>query len=68
MADFCEQCSVVIFGEDFGDLAGLVSEEEESKGYMACVLCEGCGPIQVNRAGKCLSKDCLQKHGEDDGS
>lgn len=35
MADLCKQCSVEIYGEDSGDLAGF------EDGTM--VLCEGCG-------------------------
>ena len=63
MADFCKQCSFDIFGEDTGDLAGLLSQEDDEAGYKAVVLCEGCGPIQVNNAGECLSADCLEQHG-----
>lgn len=40
MADFCYECSERIFGEDFGDLAGLCS-----RGEAARVLCEGCGEL-----------------------
>jgi hypothetical protein len=63
VADFCKQCSLATFGSDFGELAGLMTKEEAAKGYMATVLCEGCGPIQVNNAGECLSADCLECHG-----
>ncbi len=27
MADFCHKCSIGLFGEDFGDLAGITEEE-----------------------------------------
>ncbi len=57
MADFCKQCSIEILGEDFHDLSGLCSDLES-----VLVLCEGCGPIQVNNEGKCLSSDCLKNH------
>ena len=63
MADFCRQCSVQLFGEDFGDLAGITKAEQEAEGLYALALCEGCGPIQVDHAGDCVSKDCLCKHG-----
>lgn len=66
MASFCKQCSEDLLGEDYGDMAEIVSEEEEAKGLMALVLCEGCGPIQVNRAGECLSVDCDECHGKKD--
>lgn len=63
MADFCKQCTEELFQVGHNDLSNLVSAEEEAEGYMATVLCEGCGPIQVNREGKCLSHDCDKKHG-----
>jgi hypothetical protein len=44
MSDFCKQCSIKIFKEDFKDLAGL--------GQRAEVLCEECGPIFVNMDGE----------------
>ncbi len=55
MADFCSQCSITIMGEDFGDFRGLEG--------IALVICEGCGPIQVNLEGQCISADCLEEHG-----
>lgn len=61
MADFCKQCSEDLFGKDLKELAGLVSVREWNEGYAATVLCEGCGPIQVNPAGECISEDCLKK-------
>lgn len=63
MADFCKQCAMEMFGEDSGDLAGLVSEEDAKLLFVAHVLCEGCGPIAVNRDGECQSRDCEKKHG-----
>lgn len=61
MADFCKQCSIVIFGEDMKDLSGQVTKEEAEKGYCSLVLCEGCGPTRVDIDGNCLEFDCLQK-------
>lgn len=63
MADFCKQCSIELFGEDCKDLAGLGDEHTLAPGYAWTVLCEGCGPTQVDDAGKCVSADCLKKHG-----
>ena len=40
MADFCKECSIRIFSEDFADLAGLCGRGEEAE-----VLCEGCGGL-----------------------
>lgn len=58
MADFCKQCSEYIFGEDFGDMRGLVTEDQFLKqGVCANVLCEGCGVTQVNHLGECVHHD-----------
>ena len=63
MADFCRQCSIAIFGKDFGELAGIISAEDTANGYVSSVvICEGCGPIQVDHAGKCVSPDCMERH------
>ena len=62
MADFCMQCSEELFGKDFGDLAGITKPEDWKKGLACVVLCEGCGPIQVDPEGRCISIDCLKKH------
>ena len=42
MADFCKECSEKYFGEDFRDLAYIVTEEQVLRGCAARVLCEGC--------------------------
>lgn len=62
MADFCKQCSLMNFGEDFGDLAGITKPEDQADNRYALVLCEGCGAIQVDVEGVCVSYDCLEKH------
>ena len=62
MADFCKQCSEELFGEDFGDFVGITKPEDWEKGLACVVLCEGCGPIQVDLEGRCISIDCLKKH------
>lgn len=67
MADFCHQCSVENFYEDFKDLAGLSDEAATKRGLFPVVLCEGCGPCQVNHDGVCVSVDCVKKHGGPDG-
>lgn len=61
MADFCKQCSIDIFGEDFRELAGITSEKmwKEKQAFFA--LCEGCGPIQVDPDGNCVSNDCTRR-------
>lgn len=60
MADFCKACSEEMFNKDFRDLANLTDDVSWKKGLAACVICEGCGPIQVDPDGNCVSKDCLQ--------
>jgi hypothetical protein len=60
MADFCMQCSIEIFGEDFRELAGLVPNNE-GEDIWPVVLCEDCGAIQVNNEGACIS-DCSKDH------
>jgi len=59
MADFCKECSEEMFDKDFKELAGLQGEDKEK---FPVVICEGCGPIQVDNEGKCISRDC-EKHG-----
>lgn len=61
MADFCQQCSIENFGEDYGDLSDLTTPEMMKEGIARVVLCEGCGPIQVDPAGRCISVDCLER-------
>lgn len=56
MADFCKQCSMDLFGQDYGELAGLCKE-----GEIATAICEGCGFIQVNHLGECVT-DCESGH------
>lgn len=63
MADFCKQCSIDVFGEDFGDMAGLSTAEDTAKGLYCVVLCEDCGPIQVDHEGNCISHDSKPRHG-----
>lgn len=58
MADFCRKCSIKMFGEDYGELADITTYEDEEAGRYAVVLCESCGPIQVNHCGECISPDC----------
>lgn len=66
MADFCKQCSYVMFGtepdqyDNGGDLQGIITAEDTANGLVSSVvICEGCGPIQVDHNGACVSVDCL---------
>ncbi len=63
MASFCKQCSVEVFDEDYDDYAGLTTPEQTAEGLFCVVLCESCGACQVDHTGKCISSDCLEKHG-----
>jgi len=59
MADFCEQCA-----EHLGfpnDLKGITKKEDYEKGLACVVICEGCGTIQVDPDGRCISEDCLER-------
>ena len=60
MADFCKECSIEIYGEDSGDLKGLCEA-----GFVAMVICEGCGPTYVDPEGLCTVVDCLRTHREE---
>jgi hypothetical protein len=62
MADFCNQCAATL-GFDHGDLDGITKPEDWEKGLAAVVLCEGCGAIQVDPQGNCISADCYENHG-----
>jgi len=63
MASFCLQCSIEIWGEGEYDFANISTEDDTKKGLFPIVLCEGCGPIQVDHTGRCISPDCFHKHG-----
>lgn len=57
MADFCHQCSLDMFGEDFGELAGLGDGRDLGPGSGWTAICEGCGFILVDNAGNCVACD-----------
>lgn len=56
MADFCKECSIEIFNDDCGDLAGITTTKDMKRGIARLVLCEGCGPILVDPEGKRIRK------------
>lgn len=60
MADFCNQCAVDL-GFTPGDMSNITKPEDEAQDMFCCVLCEDCGPIQVDVAGNCIS-DCDKHH------
>jgi len=62
MADFCKQCSIEIFGEDFGDLARILTPEQEADDMVMPAICEGCGYTYVNCAGECVGTCCDKRH------
>ena len=63
MADFCKQCSIELFGEDFEELKGLGDGTPLEEGQGWVTLCETCGPTIVDDDGKCINPDC-EVHGE----
>lgn len=72
MADFCMQCCRDVLGlggpefpDGYSDFEGITTEEAWAEGRAACVLCEGCGPIQVDPQGRCVSH-CMRDHVVDD--
>lgn len=58
MSEFCKQCSEIIFGQDFEEFKGLVSEKDDEDGMVAIVCCEGCGVTEVNSKGECVRANC----------
>ena len=52
MADLCHSCALDTYGEDIGDLAGLSTPDDTAARRYPVALCEGCGPIQVDHAGR----------------
>jgi hypothetical protein len=66
MADFCRQCGIAEFGMDTRDLAGLTKPEDWAKGLAVGVICEGCGIIQVDPEGNCITPECSCRHGAAD--
>ena len=59
MADFCIQCADDL-GIPQGDLSGLTEKGDWKRGLARVVICEGCGFIQVDPEGRCISDDCLK--------
>lgn len=60
MADFCRDCSIMMFGKDFKELA--LPEGDKKRGTLKVgegwqALCESCGPILVNDDGVCMDHD-----------
>lgn len=63
MADFCKECAKDLFNADTNDLSGIISKADSDAGYVSSVvICEGCGPIQVDHEGSCKSEDCIGDH------
>lgn len=64
MADYCKECSEILFGNDFRELADLSKPEDTAKGVCVQVLCEGCGPTLVDHDGLCqhTCEDPLKIH------
>jgi len=61
MADYCYQCTEGHLGEPpkTNSLRGLTTPEDNDNDLYAIVICEGCGFVQVDHLGRCVSDDCL---------
>lgn len=74
MADFCKQCSIEHFAEDFGDLANLGGDKKLGLDHYWIALCEGClhgAGCQVTDDGTCHTRKKLEERGiypDPDGS
>jgi len=65
MASFCKQCSEELFGYDAEDFVSeKLTKEMFEAGEIFLSICEGCGFIETNHLGECVSHDC-EKHGKD---
>lgn len=60
MSEFCKACSEEMFGPGSNDFKNMTTKSDWQSGRAAMVLCEGCGPIQVDPEGNCVSKDCIE--------
>jgi len=64
MADFCRACTEEL-APGYGvvnDFVGVGTRKDNKNGSFGLVLCEGCGPIQVDYKGNCISGDCLKSN------
>lgn len=64
MAEFCKQCSMALFEEDFKDFVGLRPDLKLEEGEGFGVICEGCGPAIVLHDGTCIARYCDKEHGK----
>jgi hypothetical protein len=58
MADYCQQCSIELFGGDYLDLSTIFTTGETA---LRDVICEGCGKTVVDITGKCVGR-CQKNH------
>lgn len=65
MADYCQQCSVDLFGKDFRELAGLGRGKKLDAGMGWTAMCEWCGLTLVDDEGRCIAPQCT-RHGSED--
>ena len=56
MAEFCRQCAETL--KVPVDFSGLSTPADTEAGVYPFALCEGCGYIQVDHEGRCVSPDC----------
>lgn len=56
MATYCQDCSLDLFGRDFGDFAGITTPDETRQGIYTGVICESCDSIEVDHTGRRILK------------
>lgn len=64
MANFCSQCSVLVFGEDYEDMKNLCTLDQNKNNLYSCVLCEHCGSTLVNHLGECIDHTHTHEKGK----
>lgn len=63
MAEFCRQCAEGHFPDhpDFwDDFKGMTKPSDWVEKKAVVVICEGCGVIQVDPEGNCVTDHCLE--------
>ncbi len=58
MSEYCAQCA-----KKYKTGNGFYNECKPNE--LITVICEGCGVIQVNHNGQCVSQDCGKDHAVD---
>ncbi len=63
MAEFCKQCAEEVYGSPCpGDFVKLTTKKQWREGKATIVMCEGCGPCQVDPDGSCTGNCNIPAH------